>query len=148
MLAMAMLGGVITVLHRPPPPDARASYAAAMRQMQAGNYSATRNDAQRAITADPRSVPAHLALARAYLELGDAVGAEGAVARAHTLGLAPARTRHLLAWARVLQGDLAGALAEAAKPMPADAGEGIRTLARMRARALAAQGTCRAHRRR
>ncbi|HEU0045953.1 tetratricopeptide repeat protein [Sphingomonas sp.] len=127
LLAVALLAALLWA-SRTPPQDAKAALAEAQATLQAGNYSAARNNARRAIEADQRSAAAHLVLARALLELGEGAAAEGELGRVRDLGASVPRV--LTAQARLLQGDAAGALQAA---QGADA-------VRVRAEALAAQG--------
>ena len=70
------------------------------------------------LQADPDHRGARLMQARLFLEAGDGVAAEAELARARQSGTPPAETRHLLAHARVLQGDARGALELAAQAPP------------------------------
>jgi tetratricopeptide (TPR) repeat protein len=115
------------------PADARTLIADGAAALAAGDYTTARDRARSAAAAAPRSAAAHLVLARAYLLLDDGLAGEAALDRAVTAG---ASARGLHAWrahARLLQGDVEGALAETAH-----AGAGNRYAMRIRARALAA----------
>ena len=121
---------------RPGPPDATRALADARTTLAAGNYHAAKRNAQIAVDAAPRAAAAQVVLARASLELGEGLAAEAALDRAQQFGAPAADLHHLLARARLLQGDPTGALAEAALAGPRFADE----VARVRAEALAAQG--------
>ena len=135
VLALVVLAGAVWA-SRPGPPDPARALADARTTFDAGNYHAAKRNAQIAVGAAPRLAAAHLMLARAELELNEGLAAEAALGRAQQLGMAPAGLHHLLARARLDQGDATGALAEAALAPPRFAGETIR----VRAEALAAQG--------
>ena len=135
-LCGALVIGAALWLTRAETPDARASLAATLHALATGNYHAARTHAQAATVADPQAGAAYAALARAHLELENGVAAEGALARAAAAGVPRGGTDHLLAHARLLQNDPAGALAAAARataPHRAYA-------ARIAARALALSG--------
>ncbi|WP_242097254.1 tetratricopeptide repeat protein [Sphingomonas sp. CROZ-RG-20F-R02-07] len=132
---VAVLGAIVAV-ERQPPPGALRALADARATLEAGNYSAARNHALDAVRAEPRSGIAHAVLARAYLQLGEGLAAEGELTRARDAGLPADRTHQLLAEARLLQGDVPGALAEAAKAPPRYAAYAMR----IAARAMAAKG--------
>jgi cellulose synthase operon protein C len=125
LIAFAML--------RPHPISPRESYANALAAIERGNFSAARNDAMAVIAADPRSPAAHMTLARAYLLLGDGLAAEGELDRAANAGIAEDRIRGARARARLLQGDIDGAVTEA-QAAPPDDTLAARTLAWARAR--------------
>ena len=133
--ALLLLGGVVWA-SRPGPPDPRRALADAVATLDAGNYSAARSNALIAVGVAPRSAAAQAVLARAYLELGEGLPAEAALGRARAAGMPAARLHHLLAHARLLQGDAGGALIEANKAGPLYATYATR----VRAEALAAQG--------
>ncbi|URW75778.1 tetratricopeptide repeat protein [Sphingomonas donggukensis] len=101
-----------------------------------GRFTTARQLARQAVAETPASGAAHVALARAALGEGDGITAEAEVARATENGVAPTRTRHLLAHARLLQGDATRALAIA---KTADAADWVYGL-RIQAFALAAMG--------
>ena len=133
-LCGALVAGAALWLTRPERVDARAALTAGMRELAAGNYHAARTHAQAGAMAEPASAALHVVLARAYLELEDGSAAEGELTRAAAAGLPPVRTQHLLAHARLLQRDPAGALTVARAASD-------RTYAdRIAARALAAGG--------
>ncbi|MGU3391595.1 tetratricopeptide repeat protein [Sphingomonas sp. M1A8_2b] len=141
VLAICMLGFVVVLVGiaaamRPAQPTAGQLLANSLKTLDAGNYSAARTYAQRAIAAEPKSGIAHAVLARAFLELDDGIAAETELARATAEGLPADRLHQLWAHARLLRGDPNGALVEAAATQPRYAGYA----ARVRARALAALG--------
>lgn len=117
-LCGALVVGVALWLTRPGRVDARASLAASLDALAAGNHHAGRAHAQAVTAAEPRAGAAHAVLARACLELEDGVAADGALARAVAAGLPVGRTHQLLAHARLLRRDPAGALAEARRTAP------------------------------
>lgn len=135
LIALAVLGAAVWA-SRPGPPDPARALADAQKTFVAGNYHAAKRNAQIAIGAAPRTAAAHLMLARAELELGEGLAAEAALGRARQLGLPAAGLHHLLARARLAQGDAAGALAEAEQAAPRYATEA----AVVRAEATAASG--------
>lgn len=141
VLAIGLLCGVVVLIGlaiamRPAPPTAGQLLADSLKTLDAGNYSAARTNAQKAIAADPDLAIAHAVLARAFLELDDGVAAQTELAAAIAAGFPADRLHQLSAHARLLRGDPAGAIAEAAQAQPRYAGYATR----IRARALAAQG--------
>ncbi|WP_133029541.1 tetratricopeptide repeat protein [Sphingomonas sp. PP-CE-1G-424] len=141
VLAIGLLCGVVVLIGlatamRPAPPTAGQLLADSLKTLDAGNYSAARTNAQKAIAADPNLAIAHAVLARAFLELDDGVAAETELAAAIAAGFPADRLHQLSAHARLLRGDPVGAIAEAAQAQPRYAGYATR----VRARALAAQG--------
>lgn len=136
LLALVALASIAVVALRPARPDPRQALADALTTLSAGNHSAARTNAMRAVSLAPGSAAAHAVLARAYLELDDGLAAEAEIRRAHDAGMPAARLHQLLAHARLLQGDVDGALAQAARATPRYAAYATR----LRARALAASG--------
>jgi tetratricopeptide (TPR) repeat protein len=141
VLAIGLLCGVVVLVGlatamRPSPPTAGQLLADSLKTLDAGNYSAARTNAQKAIAADPNLAIAHAVLARAFLELDDGIAAETALAAAIAAGFPADRLHQLSAHARLLRGDPVGAIAEAAQAQPRYTGYATR----IRARALAAQG--------
>ncbi len=108
----------IAVAMRPAPRSADRWLADSLKTLDAGNYSAARTNAQRAIAADPNLAIAYVVLARAFLELDDGVAADTALAAAIAAGFPVDRLHQLSAHARLLRGDPAGAIAEAAAAQP------------------------------
>ena len=79
LLAAAAVAGL--ALRPAPRADPVVALRDARTAFRIGNYSAARNHALAALAGAPRSQPALLLLARAYLRLGDGVAAEGALSR-------------------------------------------------------------------
>lgn len=136
LLALVVVAAAIALSMRRDPPDAKRSLVDALVTLDAGNYSAARNNAQAAIAAAPGAAMAHAILARAYLELGNGLAAEAELTRAKEAGLPVGRLHQLIARARLLQDDPDGAIEEADQAPPRYAGYALRT----KARALAVQG--------
>lgn len=132
-LVLAVSAGV--ALRRHHATDPRQALVEAAAAMARGNYSAARHDALAAVAADPSLSIAHLALARAYLQLGDGLAAEAELARANDRGIPARQIRGARARALFLQGDFDRGLVEAVAAPPTDP-MAIRTHARI----LAAQG--------
>jgi len=135
LVALVLIGGLVTLARRAAMPDARTELARGLAALKRGNYSAARNHTLAATRADPRDGLAHAVLGRTYLLLGEGVAAEGALARAAANGVAPDRLHQLFADAWRLQGDTDRALAEAARARAPYAAYA----ARVRAAALAAE---------
>lgn len=136
LLLLLVAGGVVVLAKRAARPDPAAAFAAGEASLRAGNYSAARNHFLAAVEGDPANARAQAELARTYLLLGDGVAAGGALDRAVTAGMAPARLHQLRAAALLLGDDPDAALAEAAKAR----GSGVPYARRVAARALAAKG--------
>ncbi len=138
--ALGLAALVFAYAPRPEPAADRAAATAALRRslvrFGSGNVSGAIAAAQTAVAEDRGWGLAHALLGRLYLAQGDGAAGEAQVRRALETGFAPKRTYHLLAEAALLQGDAERALAEAKKAPPRYAGYA----ARVRARALAAQG--------
>ena len=134
VIALAVIAAGMLLARRSARPDPQKLLADAAATLAAGNHHAARANAQAAAAASPGSSPAHLLLARADLLLDDGLAAEAALDRAVAAGASSRRLHGWRAHARLLQGDRAGALAEAAR-MPGDP-----YATRIRARALAAGG--------
>ncbi len=135
LASLIVVGAAIALATRSPPPDGRRLLVDSLATLATGNYSAARTNAQHAIAASPTLGIAHSVLARAYLELGDGLAAEAELTRATDAGIPADRLHQLRAHARLLQGDPAGAIEEAAQAGPRYAGYA----ARIQARALASQ---------
>ncbi|MBS0477792.1 MAG: tetratricopeptide repeat protein, partial [Proteobacteria bacterium] len=138
-LGVAALTGVAISVATPAHADgalARRNLALSLGLLTDGNFNAARSYAERAIKADPNWGLAHAVLARAYLALGDGVGAEAELGRAAANGFDMKRGRHMLAEAWLLQGDARRALTEAAKADRRFGGYATRVTAK----ALAMQG--------
>ncbi|RDE05997.1 tetratricopeptide repeat protein [Sphingomonas aracearum] len=141
LCGVALVGGVAAGVARllpagEDPAMARVYVARSLVTLKNGNWSAARRNAQQAIASDPDWGLAHAVLARAFLALGDGVGAEAELDRARAAGFDANRAHQLYAHAWLLQGDPARAIAEAGKT-PARYGA---YAMRVAARALAAQG--------
>ncbi|WP_267394045.1 MULTISPECIES: tetratricopeptide repeat protein [unclassified Sphingomonas] len=134
ILLLLAAAAVLLAWRSPAAVDPRRALADADQAFARGNYSAARNHALASLKVVPGSAPAHLLLARAYLQLGDGVAAEGELTRAGDAGVPAARLDPYRARARFLQGDYDGAISDAATT-PADP-----VAIRARARALAMQG--------
>ncbi len=131
---LATLGGVLPA--RADAADARTKLAQALGAFEGGHWTAARDRALAATEADPKSGFAQAVLARMYLALGDGRAAHQAIDRALAAGFDPARVHQLLAHARLLQGDMAGAIADADRAAPRYRGYADR----IRAQAVAGQG--------
>ena len=134
VLAFLILGGLliagVAVARRPRAETPAQLVADTRATLAAGNYSAARRNGEKAVAAAQASAPTHLLLAQVYLRLGEGLAAEGELDRAVATG---GSNRHdLRAEARLLQGDPAGAIAEA--------GLANGRAERVRAQAFAAQG--------
>ena len=136
LIAFAGVMTGVVVSTRPAPVDVAAALAASRSTLAEGNYNAARANAQAALRAEPRSREAHLLLARAYLALEEGGSAEVELTRARELGARPADLAHLLARARLLQGDAEGASSLADQVDASHAADALR----VRAGALAIQG--------
>jgi Flp pilus assembly protein TadD len=132
VLTIAAIGIAVLAYKSRVAPLPRQSFAAAVKALDHGNYSAARNDAMVAVAGDPASAAAHLLLARAYLLLDDGIAAEAELERS---GIAADRLGGARSRALFLQGNLDDALAEAEAAPATD-----RLAVRTRARILAVQG--------
>jgi tetratricopeptide (TPR) repeat protein len=90
------------------------AYERGVAAWQAGDIRTARVEFLNALQADPGDRAARIMQARVNLALGDGVAAESEIARARQAGVAVEQSAHLLAFARLLQGDPEGALREAA----------------------------------
>ena len=133
-VALALVAGLAWWATRPAPADARALLVRSLVAMQAGDWHAAADEARAAAHAQPSAGIAHALLARAELELDHGVAADAALGRAVAVGLPASRLHQLVAHARLLQGDTAGAIDEAGKAAAPYAAYATR----IRARALAA----------
>lgn len=118
--------------------DGRAAYARGIAALDKGDARTARVELMNAIKGEPRSVAARLAQARALVELGDGAGAQAEVERMRALGGRPGEARDVMAQALLLQGDMEGALREAA--MGDTPGAAIPATLRVAARAHMARG--------
>jgi len=112
------------------------AYERGLAAFDSGDVRTARVEFLNALQADPEDKAARVMQARVDLALGDGVAAESEIARARQSGVPPGETAHLLAHAKLLQGDARAALAEAAG---AD-GEHEAYAARIRGRAYMALG--------
>lgn len=111
-------------------------YERGLAAFQAGDVRTARVEFLNALQADPADRAARLMQARVHLALGDGVAAESEILRARQGGVPGSATAHLLAHARLLQGDPRAALTEAAAAAPAHRAYA----ARIRGRAYMALG--------
>nr|WP_277924050.1 tetratricopeptide repeat protein [Sphingomonas hankookensis] len=114
--ALASLAGALPA--RADAADARTKLAQALAQFQGGHWTAARDRALAATEADPDWGFAQAILARTQLALGDGAAAQASLDRAAKAGFDPRRAHQLRAHARLLQGDAAGAIAEADQTVP------------------------------
>ena len=140
MATSALAAAALTLgVARPAHADAaaaRTELAVSLGLLKTGNYNAARAHAQAAIRLDDRWGLAHAVLARAFLALGDGLGAEGELGRAAANGFDMKRGHQMLAEAYLIQGDADRALVEVQKTDPKFGGYAVRVAAR----ALAARG--------
>lgn len=88
------------------------AYQRGVAAFEAGDVRTARVELMNGLQADPNDRAARVMHARVQLALGDGVAAESELMRARQSGVPAAETRHLLAHARLLQGNAQGALAE------------------------------------
>jgi tetratricopeptide (TPR) repeat protein len=100
--------------------DGGGAYERGMAAYQAGDIRLARVEFLNALQADPDNRPARAMQARIHLALGDGVAAEAEILRARQAGVPAADLAHLLAHAKLLQGDARAALASAAGAAPAN----------------------------
>lgn len=112
-LAALLLGGAALWQRYAAENNGSAALARGLAALDRDDARTARVELLNAMRADPRSIAARTGMATALAELGDGAGAQAEVERIRKLGDAPGRTRHLMAQARLLQGDAAGALREA-----------------------------------
>ena len=93
-------------------------YQRGLTAWQDGDIRTARVEFLNALQVDPRDRAARIMQARVTLALGDGVAAESEIARARAAGVPIEQSAHLLAHARLLQGDPEGALREAAFAAP------------------------------
>ena len=105
-------------------PPARAgrgtAYERGVAAFNEGDVRTARVEFLNALQADPDDRAARVMQARVDLALGDGLAAESEIMRARQSGVPAADTAHLLAHAKLLQGDAQAALAEAAGAVPAN----------------------------
>jgi tetratricopeptide (TPR) repeat protein len=116
--------------------QAGTAYERGLAAFNQGDIRTARVEFLNALQADPNDRAARVMQSRVDLALGDGVAAESEVMRARQAGASVAETAHLLAHARLLQGDARAALAEAAGAAPANEAYA----ARIRGRAYMALG--------
>ena len=112
------------------------AYERGMAAFNLGDVRTARVEFLNALQANPEDRAARVMQARVDLALGDGVAAESEIMRARQSGVSAPETAHLLAHAKLLQGDARAALAEAAGA----AGEHEAYAARIRGRAYMALG--------
>ncbi|HYJ52357.1 MAG TPA: tetratricopeptide repeat protein [Allosphingosinicella sp.] len=95
-----------------------AAYQRGVTALNAGDMRTARVELLNALETDPANRTARLMLARVDLVLGDGVAAESDVNRARQAGAPASESAHLLAHAKLLQGDAQAALAETAVAAP------------------------------
>ncbi|MFN3725621.1 MAG: tetratricopeptide repeat protein [Allosphingosinicella sp.] len=99
-------------------PTPEQSYETGVTAYRDGRLREARIAFMNVLQAEPDHVPARLMQARLFLDRGDGVAAEAELTRARQNGAQPADIRHLMAHARLLQGDPRGALEFAAQAAP------------------------------
>lgn len=98
-----------------------SAYERGMAAFDEGDIRTARVEFLNALQANPGDRAARVMQARVHLALGDGAAAEAEIMRARDMGIAERQTHHLLAHARLLQGDPRGALEEATRAPPAHA---------------------------
>lgn len=112
VLAILVAVAVVLLAQRAARPDFARELDESQRALAKGNASGARTHALAALSVEPQSAPASLALADANLALGDGALAEGALQR--VLSADPKADLHArAAQAALLQGDLDAAMLEA-----------------------------------
>jgi cellulose synthase operon protein C len=129
LCALALLAGCSNTGPGTPYERGRAAF-------EAGDIRTARVELLNALQSDPENNEARLLQARVHLALGDGIAGESEIARARQSGAPVEATAHLLAHARLLQGDPAGAVTQAAQAAP----EHLAYASRMRGRAFMTQG--------
>ena len=99
-------------------PTPQQSYETGVEAYRDGRMREARIAFMNVLQAEPDNVSARLMQARLFLDRGDGVAAEAELARARQNGAPPADIRHLMAHARLLQGDPRGALELASQASP------------------------------
>ena len=95
------------------------AYERGLAAFDEGDIRAARVEFLNALQADPDHRDARIMQTRVHLALGDGLAAEAEIVRARQAGAPDDQTAHLLAYARLLQGNARSALAEAAGAAPA-----------------------------
>jgi cellulose synthase operon protein C len=106
------------------------AYERGLAAFQSGDIRTARVELLNALQAAPGDKAARVMQARVDLALGDGVAAEAELARARQSGVPADQLAHLLAHARLLQGDAEGALRLAAGAAPAHAAYAARIIGR------------------
>ena len=114
-LALLSLTLVLAACSSPTP---QQSYETGVEAYRDGRMREARIAFMNVLQAEPNNVPARLMQTRLFLDRGDGVAAEAELTRSRQNGAAPADIRHLMAHARLLQGDPRGALELAAQATP------------------------------
>jgi tetratricopeptide (TPR) repeat protein len=110
--------------------QAGTPYQRGLAAFDAGDIPTAKVEIMNALQQNPNDRAARVMQARIDLALGDGVGAEAEIARARQSGVAAADTAHLLAEAKLLQGDPRAAIAEAAGAGEAHAAYAARIMGR------------------
>lgn len=118
--------------------DPAGALVRAQQYEASGDMAAARVEAMNAVDHAPDDEAAWRTLARTQLALGDGGGARRTVERSRSAGIPARRTRHLMAEALLLSGDVEGALAETENVGIAP--EFFADAARIRGRAFQQQG--------
>jgi len=105
-------------------------YQRGLAAFESGDMSTAKVEIMNALQLDPGDRAARIVLARIDLAAGDGVGAEAEIARARQNGAPAADTAHLLAEAKLLQGDPRAAIGEAAGAAPAFGAAAARIMGR------------------
>jgi cellulose synthase operon protein C len=103
-------------------------YEAGAQAWREGRVREARIALKNAVQQEPGHKEARLLQALIYVEQGDGVAAEAELARAREAGATAAETRHLMAHARLLQGDPEGAIQQAEGAGPAHASHAARVI--------------------
>lgn len=111
-------------------------YERGVAAFEAGDLRTARVELMNALQADPDNRAARIMQARVQLALGDGAQAEAEIMRARAAGVPTEATAHLLAHAKLLQGDARAALTETETVAPRHAAYA----ARIRGQALMALG--------
>jgi tetratricopeptide (TPR) repeat protein len=100
------------------PSDPRGAYLRGVAALDEGRPAVAHVELMNAVKGDPGNGEFRLANARLHLAVGNGVAAEAELMRARDLRVAPARTRHLMAHALLLQGHHDRAIQEAEQAAP------------------------------
>ncbi len=132
MLVLALVAGACANADDSP----QDTYARAVAAFEQGRPRTARIELMNVLQDDPEHQAARLMQARVHLALEDGIAAESEIARARESGVPAAKTRHLMAHAKLLQGEPREALKEA----EAAGDDHVAYVARVRGRALLALG--------